>query len=195
MFLVLMHLIDIKFIQNDLAFINNVSMEKYTNKNFSFLIWLWVSAHGFAQGANSENISHYLKLDSLTVDSVLLNAYNPFNINSTKKYYFFKTDFQSDFEFSKVSKLATNFFTIQNATDSVLNIKFNKSSLFPTSNLLKYDASYMFHYTYKIELFDNSIVVSILNLKDNNYLFYSRFDIIKEDEIDEPLEILMKKQK
>lgn len=171
-------------------------MRKSTFKNFSCLICLlWIYSNSLGQDVHTQKASHFLKLDSLTADSVLLNDYNPFEISSKNKYYFFKTNFLDEFEFWKVPKLSTNYFTLLNSADTVVDIEFNKSSFPPISNMLKFNAAYMFHHTYRIQLLEKSIIISILNKKDKSYFFYSRLDFINEDEIDVPLEILIKEQK
>lgn len=171
-------------------------MRKSTFKNFSSLICLlWMYSTSFGQEVQSQKANQFLKLDSLTADSVLINHFNPFEISAANKYYFFKTNFLDEFEFWKVPKLSTNYFTILNSEDTVMDIEFNKSSFPHLSNMLKFNAAFMFHHTYRIQFLEKSIVISILNKKDKSYFFYSRLDFINENEIDVPLEILIKEQK
>lgn len=141
---------------------------------------------------NYKLVEQYLCLDSLTADTLLLNEFNPFEISEKNKYYFFKTNFLNEFEFWKVPKLSTNYFTILNSNSSILNIKFNKSSFPPTTKMLNFNAAYMYRHTYKFEIIDDSIVISILNVQDNNYFFYCKLIYINKDEIDVPLEIRIK---
>ncbi len=150
----------------------------------------FVSFFSLGQSSKKEKIAeHFLYLDSLTADSVLSYQFNPFSINSNSNYYFFKSNLESEFEFTRLPKLSTNYFTLSHSTDSVLFGKFKKSSFFLDNKFIRFDGAYMYRYTYKIELLEKTLVISIINPQNDQTIFYCRFNYINESEIPIPRDL------